>query len=373
MDVSVDRIAVVNGLRGMAIIGVLFQHIGLGWAMSVVGNDFGMLRPLLSNGWTGVNLFFIRSGFVLFLPYAAQRRTMVARADFWHFYRGRFLRLMPLYFFSAVVLLVLAGPVLGSEAFDELAIDLATVRFVLRPHYFGVAINFPLWTIGVEILFSVAFPFVVIAIARIGLVPTLLAALLAALTDRIGGRLWDPHPLGPNFISDNIFGRIDEFVIGMALARWHVEGRIPSWARSGGAWYRARPRGVGGFLPMPVPWLSIGRDGVPEQRTGPWLRLCAGRGAYPEGQRQPLADVRSAAGYRHDVLQPVYLACTRHGCFACMAGRDYHAIGTDCAVSLQLSVHRVRPRHGLAQVVSVAARFRVHSARANPGEVRPEA
>jgi peptidoglycan/LPS O-acetylase OafA/YrhL len=227
----VDRIAVVNGLRGLAIIGVLFQHIGLGWAMSVTGGDLAVLRPLFSNGWTGVNLFFILSGYVLFLPYAARRRSMVTPADVWHFYRSRFLRLMPLYYFAGVVLLVLAGAVLHAEAFRGLAIDLATVRFVLMPYHFGVAINFPLWSIGVEILFSVLFPVVVFAVLRIGLMPTLVAALVAALAARIEGRLWDVHPTGPNFLSDNIFERIDEFVIGIALARWHVEARIPSWAR----------------------------------------------------------------------------------------------------------------------------------------------
>jgi peptidoglycan/LPS O-acetylase OafA/YrhL len=226
-----ERIGVVNGLRGLAIIGVLFQHIGLGWAFAAVGGGFAVLRPLFSNGWTGVNLFFILSGFVLFLPYAAQRRTMATWLDIGHFYRARFLRLMPLYYFAGVILLLLAGSVLGSAAFNELAIDLTTVRFVLRPYHFGVAINFPLWSIGVEILFSIVFPAVVIAIARVGLVPILAAAVFAALAARVEGRVWDIHPTGPNFISDNIFGRIDEFVIGMALARWHVEGRIPSWAR----------------------------------------------------------------------------------------------------------------------------------------------
>jgi peptidoglycan/LPS O-acetylase OafA/YrhL len=231
MITAVGKITVVNGLRGLAIFGVTFQHLGLGWSMSAIDDNFAVLRPLLSNGWTGVNMFFILSGFVLFLPYAAGRRTMAPRSDVWHFYRSRFLRLMPLYFFAGLVVLVIAGPILDPEAFGALAIDLATVRFVLRPRHFGIAFNFPLWSIGVEILFSIAFPVVVVTIRRLGLWPTLAAALLCALAARIEGRLWDLHPVGPNFISDNIFGRVDEFVMGMALARLHVEGRIPSWAR----------------------------------------------------------------------------------------------------------------------------------------------
>ncbi len=227
-----DKIAVVNGLRGLAILGVLFQHLGLPPAMAALdAAGLSALDPLVSNGWTGVNLFFILSGFVLFLPYAAGRRTMAGWADARHFYGRRFLRLMPLYYFAAVVLLVLAGFQLSPAAFGELALDLATVRFALEPHHFGVAINYPLWSIGVEILFSLAFPLVVLVAARIGLGRVLALALAGALALRLLGRAWDAHPLGPNFVADNIFGRIDEFVLGMALARAYEAGRIPPWAR----------------------------------------------------------------------------------------------------------------------------------------------
>lgn len=227
-----DRIAVVNGLRGLAILGVLMQHVG----GQAVPAQAPWAAPLLSNGWTGVNLFFILSGFVLYLPYAGGRRRMAGLADARHFLWRRCLRLMPLYYVAGAALLLLAGPVFGgpvpgSDGFRRLALDLATLRFVLRPHDFGVAINYPLWSIGVEVLFSLAFPLVALAIARLGLARVVGLALAVALAARIAGRLWDPHPLGPNFIADNIPGRIDEFVLGMALAQLHIAGRMPGWAR----------------------------------------------------------------------------------------------------------------------------------------------
>jgi peptidoglycan/LPS O-acetylase OafA/YrhL len=227
-----DRIAVVNGLRGLAILGVLFQHIGREPATAMLAaHGLEALTPLVSNGWTGVNLFFLLSGFVLFLPYAAGRRGMAGWADARHFYARRFLRLMPLYYFSAVVLLLLAARQLPVAGFLGLAIDLITVRFAFLPHQFGVAINYPLWSIAVEILFSIAFPLVVVLAARIGLSRVLVLALLGALAMRVAGRLWDAHPLGPNFIADNILGRIDEFVLGMVFARAYVAGGIPARAR----------------------------------------------------------------------------------------------------------------------------------------------
>jgi peptidoglycan/LPS O-acetylase OafA/YrhL len=138
---------------------------------------------------------------------------------------------MPLYYFSAVVLLLLAARQLPVAGFLGLAIDLITVRFAFLPHQFGVAINYPLWSIAVEILFSIAFPLVVVLAARIGLPRVLVLALLGALAMRVAGRLWDAHPLGPNFIADNILGRIDEFVLGMVFARAYVAGGIPARAR----------------------------------------------------------------------------------------------------------------------------------------------
>jgi peptidoglycan/LPS O-acetylase OafA/YrhL len=248
----VDRIAVVNGLRGLAIIGVIFQHMGSGWALDALGGELAPLRPLVSNGWTGVNLFFILSGFVLFLPYAARRRGMVSSADVWHFYRARFLRLMPLYYFAAAVVLVLAASILGAVAFTGLAIDLATMRFAVLPHHFGIEINYPLWSIGVEVLFSLAFPPLVMAAVRIGVGRLLAVALLVALAACVGGRLWDPRPLGANFISDNIFGRIDEFVLGMAVARHLVWPGVALILLAWAGFYQCQYRGLSMVVTAPL-------------------------------------------------------------------------------------------------------------------------
>ena len=46
------------------------------------------------------------------------------------------------------------------------------------------------------------------------------------------GRLWNPYNVTtPNPISDNIFGRLDEFYWGMAIAQLYVTGRIGERAR----------------------------------------------------------------------------------------------------------------------------------------------
>ncbi|MDE2583557.1 MAG: acyltransferase [Rhodospirillales bacterium] len=222
--------SVVNGLRGVAILGVLFQHVVWGWISHHSGGVPDGLLALVSNGWTGVNLFFILSGFVLFLPYAAGLRSMLTWKDATRFYWHRLFRLMPLYYFAVLLILAIGAAGMSQAGFVEAAQQLLLLRFVVSRYGFMPPIDYPLWSIGVEILFSVAFPVMVVLVARLGLVRILALALSAALIARIFGRIWNPGPLGPNFISDNLPGRIDEFVLGMAIAELYARERVPIWA-----------------------------------------------------------------------------------------------------------------------------------------------
>ncbi len=224
------KLSVVNGLRGLAIIGVLVQHLDSDWISRHPAGAPAWAMALISNGWTGVNLFFILSGFVLFLPYADGRRHIAAWTDAAAFYRHRFFRLMPLYYFVALVLLAVGAAGMSGAAFGYAARQLLLLGFVVNRYGFMPPLNYPLWSIGVELLFSLAFPVLVILVVRLGLARVLILALVGALIARVAGRVWNPAPLGPNFISDNIFGRIDEFVLGMAIAQLYARDRIPRWA-----------------------------------------------------------------------------------------------------------------------------------------------
>jgi peptidoglycan/LPS O-acetylase OafA/YrhL len=80
------NVPLLNGLRGLAVLGVVWQH--LFWIFNVPGTrplEIGWLtlagNPLASNGWMGVNLFFFCSGFVLYLPYCTGRRRFAAPED----------------------------------------------------------------------------------------------------------------------------------------------------------------------------------------------------------------------------------------------------------------------------------------------------
>ena len=109
------RIGFTNGLRGLSILAVIYHHMfaertpaGTG-AIRVGGLTLLPYAPL-ANGFLGVNLFFILSGFVLYLPYASGRRTMARGEDYRRFYVHRFQRIMPLYYLFVAVALVTVAP-----------------------------------------------------------------------------------------------------------------------------------------------------------------------------------------------------------------------------------------------------------------------
>ncbi|MCW3473243.1 acyltransferase family protein [Limobrevibacterium gyesilva] len=227
---AVDRVSAINGLRGLAILAVLWHHAGVQVGHIDPPALQTLLAAVLASGWSGVNLFFILSGFVLFLPYAEGKRRLTGWADASAFYRRRFLRLMPLYYFAAFVVLILRANDFAAAAHLQSAKELLTFSYVFQRYAFMPSANPPLWSLGVEVLFSIVFPVLVIGFVRFGALRVLVAALAAALLLRIAGRMWNLEVHGAHFVCDNIFGRIDEFVIGMAIARLHAAGRIPAWA-----------------------------------------------------------------------------------------------------------------------------------------------
>ncbi|HZK89595.1 MAG TPA: acyltransferase [Stellaceae bacterium] len=260
-----DRLAVINGLRGMAITLVIFFHLLLGTlpqhglSVEIFGAAVS-LSPLLTNGWTGVNLFFILSGFVLFLPYAADAGRMSELSERMRFYRRRFLRLAPLFFIASVVAWLLTAARHGNARVEDL-LSVLSLEFTLDPHRFSPPFNPALWSIGVECVFSALFPLLVIAARRVGMARLVAGILVLALAARLIGIHRFPALQGATLNSDAFVCRLDEFVLGMMLARLYVEGRLPARA---GRWALA------GVALIALAW--IGFDLVLRGRLPPLMR-----------------------------------------------------------------------------------------------------
>ncbi len=235
-----ERLGVINGLRGAAILAVLYHHVLAyktppGWYAFRLGEIQVLPFSVLSHGALGVNLFFVLSGFVLYLPYGRSRRHVAGAKDFWSFYIHRFNRLFPLFYLSTLVIDVfLLHPDATSGAYWSNLTSLATATFVFSPKTFMPRTNFVLWSLGVEIWFSVLFPFLVLAIARWGMRAVLAMSLALSLVTRFADvPLHDGH--SPNWVNDSILGRLDDFVVGMAACHCYLERRRES-RPAGTAW-----------------------------------------------------------------------------------------------------------------------------------------
>lgn len=78
-----DSVAVLDGIRGLAVLIVLASHTGA----------FGMT----GQGSVGVFLFFALSGFVLMLPFAERPARIFQLREVWYYVANRALRIVPLY------------------------------------------------------------------------------------------------------------------------------------------------------------------------------------------------------------------------------------------------------------------------------------
>ena len=108
-----SRIPELDGLRGLAILSVLIWHYIVSQLM--VTHPFAnVMLDLLSFTWSGVDLFFVLSGFLIGGILIDNRRA----SNYFHvFYIRRACRILPLYFFwlTLFIIITLGNPVLSNN------------------------------------------------------------------------------------------------------------------------------------------------------------------------------------------------------------------------------------------------------------------
>ncbi len=205
----------LDGLRGLAIAGVLACHFSNAWP-EISALDRGALQ-VLGLGWAGVDLFFVLSGFLITGILVDQ----VGAPGWWSgFLLRRALRIFPLYYL-ALALFGLLGPALGlinRWTFGRWGFWYWTylgnwayaARQVIPPlsHF---------WSLGVEEQFYLLWPLVVLATAR-GKRLAVLTAGLVLIAPAL--RAWIVYgsgwPVGSAFRVTP--GRLDGLAMGALLA-----------------------------------------------------------------------------------------------------------------------------------------------------------
>jgi peptidoglycan/LPS O-acetylase OafA/YrhL len=179
-----ERVASLDGVRGLAVLLVLFYHFVLYGGPGRVPPADSSLVGFTGFGWIGVDLFFVLSGFLITgILYDAKGSPGYFR----NFYARRVLRIFPLYYgvlFGVFVLLPLAFP--ESERLQLLRQDagwywtyLANVK--IAGDGWG---QFPalghFWSLAVEEQFYLCWPVLVLLLSRRGLLKVCVGCVVAS-------------------------------------------------------------------------------------------------------------------------------------------------------------------------------------------------
>ncbi len=167
------RLTPIDGLRGLAAFIVVISHVYQGANYPYIA--FGPFYNAVDIMRSGVDLFFVLSGFCLFWPLTKPG----ARPNWREFFRRRALRLGPPYYATIVAVTVapfLVVPVARALGFPVMspwlptARDLWTHLLIVHTLFFDTFFNLdgPLWSLGLEVQFYLAFPIAVWLVYRFG-------------------------------------------------------------------------------------------------------------------------------------------------------------------------------------------------------------
>jgi len=164
----------LDGLRAVAALLVLLFHAWSLFPNYVQRGQTPSSYPL----WyakTGVILFFVLSGFLLFLPYAQWLFGVREQPSMLLFYKRRALRVIPAYWVSLLIIGVLIHP----AGLQDILIHLG---FLSNMNWYSTfSINGVYWTMAIEVQFYLILPLIALGMSalarRIGVKLAILAAL----------------------------------------------------------------------------------------------------------------------------------------------------------------------------------------------------
>ena len=228
------RIPALDGLRGIAILAVFFRHYAGGLEKTATSTGLHVLGMIFNFGWSGVDLFFVLSGFLITgILYDTEARPGYYR----NFYLRRVLRIFPPYYLLAVIYLALTPVLAAHWKWGQLSF-LVYLGYPLALIWPGLGEVSPfvhvthLWSLCAEEQFYMIWPWTIarlrsgVAILRACLalgVVTLLLRIAICVTG------W----VDINWTHDFLGCRMDALAVGAAIAiavRGPLRDTIVHWA-----------------------------------------------------------------------------------------------------------------------------------------------
>jgi peptidoglycan/LPS O-acetylase OafA/YrhL len=276
-----ERITGIEGLRGIAAYSILLFHIWIFTSPAKFEWNLGPVTPFMLPLQAGVTLFFVLSGFLLYLPFAVAIAENRPTPSIRRYFRNRFLRIFPAYW----VILAVSGLVLGStieqwrgpHVVGALGDPLLFLKNAALVAYYDVDTIWtgilPSWSLTIELVFYAVLPLCVALAAlaaagggssrRPGLALMAPVALLfiLSLLGKLAAVVLVPGP-GRSNVSDwhtvldrSFVTHSDLFAVGMTVAALVALSRhgflaMPSWLRG--------PAGARLLLHFGLPFTVLG-------------------------------------------------------------------------------------------------------------------
>lgn len=233
---SSARILQLDGLRGMAILLVLLYHYVSLVPPAPRGSIAHYLQAAFQMGWTGVDLFFVLSGFLIGgILLDAKDSTRYFKT----FYLRRICRIFPIYYVWIGIYFLIAFTLLVRWARPA---GIVPDRWTIIPAYGlflqnivwsrGEAFRAPwlaaLWSLAVEEQFYLVVPSVVRFLSKRGLVTCLILTIIGAPLARVlvYKYIGPTHGAAPYMLTPC---RADALAIGVLLAVVRRENRWKAW------------------------------------------------------------------------------------------------------------------------------------------------
>lgn len=160
---ATGAITTLDGLRGIAVLLVLLRHATLPFQgqgepiLPILGWD---VATIFINGWIGVDLFFVLSGFLIAHHIMKARDLMEGQFHWRSYIAKRALRIVPAYLF--VMFIVVAGLIPGYRIAEEHLGLRVGYHLLFLQDYLPANIVVSFWSLGVEEKFYLLAPFLLL-------------------------------------------------------------------------------------------------------------------------------------------------------------------------------------------------------------------
>lgn len=206
----------LDGLRGIAVLLVMLYHFAMHGELGTAHPADRVVADLLMAGWSGVDLFFVLSGFLITgILFDARHGPRYFRT----FYMRRTLRIFPLYYAVLVLVFFVFTPGPDPAGLEREQVWYWTYLLNFRIAYDGWPDNPVIghfWTLAVEEQFYLVWPLLVLGFGRRGLMWIASVFIVAAPVLR-----WWLLANGDNEAAWVLTpARMDALAVGAFLALW---------------------------------------------------------------------------------------------------------------------------------------------------------